>query len=106
MVKSSYKKSKAAREKIRKREEAERKRWRKYPYAVTLRQSCGCCESTLRFKSRESFLAQWNQMQLTSMGEITDDSGARFTNLDTFYGYVEGEENNRGFEYLVKRLSN
>lgn len=105
MGKSAYKKSKKARLKQEAALRAEKERKKLFPFVVTVKQGCGCCESTMRFKSEASFLEKWQALSLTCMGEITDDTGERFTSLDTFYGYVEGDENGRSLEYLVGQLT-
>lgn len=104
MQKSPFKKSKRQRLKIAKRWEALRKHYQACPFAVTIKAACGCCEFTLRFKSKDSFTERWQALGLTSFGEIIDDTGERFTGLDTYYGYVEGGNNDRGIDYLISQI--
>lgn len=105
MAKSLYKKSKAARLKQEKRLKDMKRRNREFPFTVTIRQACGCCESILRFRSEAAFLDKWRNMPLTCSGSIEDDAGRTHTSLDTFYGYVEGDKNGRSLDYLLEQLT-
>ncbi len=105
MSKSLFKKSKKQRLKLAKQFEALRKKNREFPYEVTVRLGCGCCENTMKFRSKQSFLEKWQAMPLTCSGEMCDDTDKRVTSIDTFYGYVEGTSNTRSLDYLLEQVT-
>jgi hypothetical protein len=106
MGKSLYKKSKQARLKAAKQWQEIKNRKRAFPYVVTIKQCCGCCESTLRFKTEAAFLEQWSKLELTVSGAITDDEGITHKSLDTFYGYCLGSKNDRSIDFLISQIMN
>lgn len=82
----------------------DKKRHRLAPYIVKAQLCCGCCDTTMHFKSKASARAAFEKAGLTSIGYIVDDLGEMHEGVDTFYGFRGEAEPPRGIGYLMKRL--
>ena len=105
MAKSRFKKEKAEKLRARREAQARKRKYAKFRYTVTVRHCCGCCSSTLHFRDAESAKRAFEDAGFTVSGIIIDDTGDKFTSVDTFYGYVEGEQNSRSLDYLFGLLN-
>lgn len=83
---------------------AEKKRRQLAPYQVKAQLGCGCCDTTMYFKSKASARIAFEKAGLTSAGSITDDLGNIHRGVDTFYGFRRENEPARGIGYLLGRL--
>lgn len=100
MAKNAFRQAKSAK---RKSEAWEKRRKRrvnaKAPFFVTARLSCGCCRTTLHFKSRESAVQAFEIAGCGNSVTVVDDLGVSHKGIDTFYGFW-AEENDKPLERL------
>ena len=103
MGKSEWRKRRREREEKARR--LQRAKDKLAPYKVEANQTCGCCSTTLAFKSKASARAAFQKAGLTSFGTITDDLGQVHEGVDTFYGFRLADEKPRSIPWLLGTLT-
>lgn len=65
---------------------------------------CGCCSTTMQFRSLDSAQKAFDAAGLGSGVAITDDAGEVHEGVDTFYGFRQSGEERRGLMFLVSQV--
>lgn len=83
----------------------EERDWSKGWFLAEANALCGCCQVTMRFKSRASASEAFRVAGLGHL-TMTDDAGDVHEGVDTFYGFWEaGKDERRSLGYLMAQVT-